>query len=139
MNTSELGLGQTFAKVFSKVAVGRRKAKISKKVAKFFGGRAKVAGGGVEPRATILYGLENCSVSRLQKVPFPWKIARCTRKEAEAIPNKSRFCLKQLGKRRPHQNRRDFWSRNRVCARDFCETFAKVAVLSCERKKGKLR
>ena len=73
MNTSELGLGQTFAKVFSKVAVGRRKAKISKKVAKFFGGRAKVAGGGVEPRATILYGLENCSVSRLQKVPFPWK------------------------------------------------------------------
>ena len=28
---SELGIGQTFAKVFSKVAVGRRKAKILKK------------------------------------------------------------------------------------------------------------
>ena len=40
-----IGLCQTFAKVFSKVAVVRRKAKKSKKVATFLGGRAKVAGG----------------------------------------------------------------------------------------------
>jgi hypothetical protein len=39
------GLCQTFAKVFSKVAVVRRKAKKSKKVATFLGGRANVAGG----------------------------------------------------------------------------------------------
>ena len=41
----DVGLCQTFAKVFSKVAVVRRKAKKSKKVATFLGGRAKVAGG----------------------------------------------------------------------------------------------
>ena len=33
----------------------------------------------------------------------------------------------------------DLLSRDGVCARNFRESFAKVAVSSCERKKGKLR
>ena len=33
----------------------------------------------------------------------------------------------------------DRWSRNGVCVRNFCESFAKVAALMCERKKENLR
>jgi hypothetical protein len=53
------GLAQTFAKVFSKVAVIWRKAESRRKL------RAEL-----EPRATVLYGREKICLSRLKNVQF---------------------------------------------------------------------
>jgi hypothetical protein len=127
----ELGVGQTFAKVFSKVAVGSQKAESRRKL------RA-----GLEPRATVLYGREKNCVSRLKKVQFLEK-SRAARARKPGPHLKNQFFFQNNAENEDPAKMThsipDLLSRDGVCARNFRESFAKVAVLLCERTKGKLR
>ena len=92
----------------------------------------KVAGGtrasGYDSVRASQNSLENRALPRARK-PGPYDKIRILSKTTQKIedPAKMTYSIP------------DLWSRFGVCVRNLCESFAKVAALMCERKKGKLR
>ena len=102
-------------------------------------------GQGVEPQATILYGRANFCVSRLKNVQFleNSRAARARNPDPHR-KNQDLTCVSKESNVKIEDPAKmthpipDLLSRDGVCARNLRETFAKVAVLWCERTKGKL-
>ena len=123
-------LSRKFFEICGMVAKGRKSTKVA--------GEARASGYNIVRASKIV---------RFQapKSPFPWKIVCCTHQETR---NRTHTTKIRILSRATQQNEDpdkmtysipDILSRNWDCVRNFCESFAKVAVLWRERMKGKLR